>query len=270
MLSEEKHMQVNGLVFKSARQKIRAKFPGRGEPGMPSIGTQEWLADEAIISLRAVQYLEKGEASLKTIKAVADVLNIKKWEELIVDYGMEYVNCYVRKVIDFRPEIYPPNHKEEFPKSTLLMSIDPLSLVIESGKFEEVVLEEVTATLTGLECDIDFTWLAEVSLTPAGNGWLGWIKETGEMYLSANDKMRDIPIMFRQLNSPQVSWESFIAMVEKCDNNQLHLTVSLVFKNFTKDIRVFLSVELLERLFNEGRAKYNMNFPYRVQVKAVT
>lgn len=262
-------MRVDGVAFRNARKKIRARFPGRGEPGRPAKGTQEWVADEARLSLRAVQYLEKGEASLKTITEVSKLFQIENWEEYICDYGIEYVTCSAEKLVDFRPELYPPNNNT-FVESPVLMSVDPVSILVESGSFEEIVLKEVTAKLSGLPIEIDYIWMAEVSLTPAGVGWLGWVKEIEELYLSATNRMLNIPIMFRQAGSSQVSWGMFVDMIEKTNANQIYVDLSLIFSNFTKEIRIFLSIELLQKLFVEGRFKYKSEQPYRAQLKTIT
>lgn len=263
-------MKVDASVFIAARKKIRARYPGRGDPGYPAIGTQEWVADEARLSLRAVQYLEKGEASLKTIKAVSKLLSIPKWEEHICDYGCEYVTCTAKKLIDFRPERYPPHHPDSFFKSTLLMSLDPLSIRVDAGKFDAILLKEVTATLSGLAMNVDFTWMAEVLLTPAGKGWLGWVREMEEFYLPANNEPLHIPVMFRQLNTPQVTWDAFVSMVEATSNSQLDVEVCLHFSTFQKRIKIYLSTDLLQRLFAEGRTKHQSVWPYRAQLRTIT
>lgn len=263
-------MKVNGSVFMAARKKMRALYPGRGAPGQPAIGTQEWVAEQARLSLRAVQYLEKGEASFKTIKAVSELLGIPQWEAYIYDYGCEYVTCTTKKLIDFRAELYPPHNPDSFHKSTLLMSIDPLSILIEPGKFEEILLKEITATLSGLDTLIEFTWLAEVLLTPAGKGWLGWVKELQEFYIPATGKILHIPIMFRQLTIPPISWYEFVSMVENSCANQFYIDVYLQFTNFQKHNKIYLSTDLLQRLFKEGRMKHQTQWPYRAQLPTIT
>ena len=263
-------MKVDGIAFRTARKKIRAKYPGRGEPGQPAKGTQEWLAEEARLSLRAVQYLEKGEASLKTITQVSQLLNIENWEEYIVDFGAEYVTCSADKVVDFRPEYFPPNNSETFHNSCMLLTVDPLSTLVETGRFNEIPLKKIEAKLSGLTTEIDFIWMAEVSLTPAGVGWLGWVREAEELYLPATDKVLNMPIMFRQSNPSIISWGDFVEMVDSTENNQLYLDIEVFFSRFTKQIRIFLSIELLQKLFADGRTKYSSNHPYRAQVKTIT
>lgn len=263
-------MKVDGSAFKAARKKVRARYPGRGEPGQPATGTQEWLAEEARLSLRAVQYLEKGEASIKTITEVSKLLEIENWEEYILDFGAEYVTCSAEKLVDFRPEQYPPDNPDTFHNSCMLLTIDPLSILVETGRFEEIALEKIEAKLSGFPVELEFIWMAEVSLTPAGVGWLGWVKEAEELYLTATDKVRNLPIMFRQSKASVVSWGDFVAMVEETSTNQIYLDVDLHFSRFTKEIRIFLSVELLQKLFSDGRIKYSSKFPYRAQVKTIT
>lgn len=263
-------MKVNGAAFIAARKKIRAKCPGRGEAGRPALGTQEWLAEQANVSLRAVQYLEKGEASLKTIKAVSNFLGMQGWEHYIHNYGSEYVTCSAPKVIDFRPELYPPHNQNQFANSTLQMTIDPLSILIEEGMFDRLLLKDVKAVLTGLPVDIEFTWLAEVLLTPAGKGWLGWVREMREFYISADNVKIELPIMFRQLNPHQVTWGEFIGMIEASNVNQIYADISLFFPAFVKKIRVYLSIELMKHLFKEGRIKYKSHLPYRFHINTIT
>lgn len=263
-------MKIDGALFITARKKFRARYPGRGEQGNPAPGTQEWVADQARVSLRAVQYLENGEASLRTIKAVSQLLGITDWEEHVLDYGAEYVTCLAKRMIDFRPEHYPPHHPGSFHQSTLLMTLDPISITVEPGKFAGVWLKEVTAILKGLPTPMFFTGLAEVLLTPAGKGWLGWVEEMEERYLPANGEPIHIPIMFRQTDIPQMTWGGFVAMVEATAASQFEVECCLHFTNFQKRIKVYVSTDLLQRLFSEGRKKHQSEFPYRVQLRTIT
>lgn len=263
-------MKVNGKAFLSARKKIRAAYPGKGTNLDSAIGTQQWLADESKLSLRAVQYLERGEASLKTLEAVSGVLKIQNWQEYITDFGKEYVTCNANNLIDFRPELYPPNHQDTFSNSIFTMIIDPVSVLVESGKFKDITLKRVTAKLLGLGVAIDFEWLAEVNLTPAGHGWLGWVSEISETLILANDKAFLKPILFKQTSLPIINWGDFISQVDDCKNNQIQVELNFEFSRFTKQLIVFLSVELLQKLFDEGRKKYSSDYPHRVQLKTIT
>jgi hypothetical protein len=262
-------MKIDGTALIAARQKVRANFPGRGEIGSPSTGTQEWLAEQAKVSIRALQYLERGEGSLSNLKKVCTALGISQWQQLIINYGEDYVNCIANRFVDFRPSIYPPENPETFANSGLLMTLDPLTLLVAKGKFENILLQEVNATLTGLAEPITYTWLAEVSLTPNGQGWLGWVKEVEPMNLLANDVPLNVPIMLKQLRVPHVSWGEFVCAVENLTTSQLNIDVCLVFQNFTKKFTVYVSVDLLKVLFNEGRNKYRSPLPYRAQLKAI-
>lgn len=261
-------MKVDGEALMRARSKIRADYPGRGEMGMPAVGTQEWLAEQANLSLRAIQYIERGQGSLETLRKVCQVLGIKQWQALIVNYGQEYVSCSAYREIDFRPAL-DPRTEANFVDSPLMVSLDPLTLTIASGKFEMVILKEINLTLCGLDNPISYSWLAQVLLTPAGKGWLGWEKDLQEMCLSANDQVLTIPVMFKQVAIPVLSWREFIDRVEHLESSQLNLEVKLVFQNFTKHFTVYIAVDLLKIIFQMGRAKYNSPYPYRAQLKAI-
>lgn len=262
-------MRVDGVALREKREQLRAQFPGRGEQGLPAIGTQEWLADEAKISLRAVQYLEKGQASLKVIRAVSEVLEIEQWERLIVNYGVEYVHCHAGDLVDFRPGLYPPNNPDTFAESALQITLDPLVLKADVGKFDSFLLKRITGRVYGFEQCIELSWLAEVSLTPDMNTWLGWVRELDEIELVANGKNCHIPIMFKQDQLPLVSWGEFVAMVESFPKSQFEIDITLHFDNFDKHFRVYVSVDLLKLLFIQGRKKYGSELPYRAQVRAI-
>lgn len=263
-------MRVDGKAFKAVRKKIRAANPGRGESGQPAKGTQEWLAEAAIVSLRAVQYLERGEASFKTIKAVSAVLGIEHWEEYIQDYGLEYVTCTANKLVDFRPELGPNEYPESFMHSVMQMTIDPLSIHAESGKFDAFLLKEVNATLIGLRKKINFTWLAEVSITPNMQDWLGWVKEVEEMHIEANDRTISKPIMFKQTDTPQTSWHDFVEMVKASESSQFNVNVQVRFARFDKNFNIYASTDLLKILFEKGKEKYRSDWPHRAQLRTIT
>lgn len=262
-------MQVDGVTLIKARLRIRTEHPGRGESGKPAKGTQEWLAEQAGLSLRALQYLEQGEGSAESLKWVCTVLGIPAWETLILNYGSEYVSCTAKRFIDFRPSSYPPHYPDIFLNSSLQISLDPLSILVSQGKFESILLKEVRGKLCGLGEPIPLTWLAEVLLTPNGQGWLGWVREVEAMTLPANNTTVNIPIMFRQLAVPPVSWGGFVSSVEKTNTSQLNLEVCLDFQNFTKEFTVYISTDLLKILFAEGRKKYSSPYPYRAQLNTI-
>lgn len=182
----------------------------------------------------------------------------------------EYVSCDAHNLVDFRPEVFPPNNESTFQSAALMMSIDPVSILVESGRFDSIELKQITAKLTGLRQPLEFEWLAEVNLTPSGSGWLGWVSEVCEITLEANDKKTFKPILFKQTNLPLLSWQSFIDETEMSEVNQFQIELSFQFSRFEKSLIVFLPVELLKNLFDEGRKKYNSDLPYRVQLKTIT
>lgn len=263
-------MRVDGKAFSSARNKIRARHPGRGKLGSPAKGTQEWLSEEAGVSLRAIQQLEQSnEASPRTVKSVSRVLNIDHWEEYLLDYGLEYLSCTTKGFVDFRPEQNPDQYPDTYMNSTLMLTIDPLSILAESGKFDSFFLKEVNATISGLDRFIHCSWLAEVSLTPGMNGWLGWVKETEEMQIEAVDKPLNMSIMFKQDDVPHASWADFIELVEKNQMSQFDIEVQLRFVRFDKNFKVHISTDLLKILFEKGREKYASAWPHRAQIRAI-
>lgn len=262
-------MEVNGSGLALARKKIRAANPGRGTMWEPAKGTQEWLAKSIGTTLRTVQNLEKGRASLRVLKAACCELKVESWQSYVVNYGAEYVQCTASNLIDFRAEKNPNDHPKDFFLSTTLMTIDPLSIALDEGEFASVNLRSAEARLQGKNLDIGFHWLAEVSLTPTGQGWLGWIKPVEAQQVVAGNPAWQRPIMFHQTNVPPMLWLDFIHYIDESDESQLNLIVDLDFGNIKKSFTVRVSIELLQNLFSYARHKYQSDYPRRAQVKAI-
>lgn len=264
-------MRIDGRPFRDARKKIRAKHPGNGSRNGPAIGTQEWLSDETGICLRAIQRLEQSnQASKNTVQTLSKKLGIAHWKQYELDYGLAFVHSTTSGVVDFRPEYAPSGSPEDFMDSPLMLTIDPLSILADSGDFELFHLQEINLLLTGLEQPIRFNWFAEVSLTPGANGWLGWVKEVDEMPIMANDQTLRKTIMFSQESVPHVSWSAFVSQVEASQSSQFDIEVKLCFLRFEKKFKVRISVDLLKILFEKGREKYGSEWPYRAHIKAIT
>ena len=261
-------MKVDGAFFKTTRERVRARSPGRGTRENPAKGTQQWLANQAKIAVRSVINLEKGEASSETLEAVSKVLKISNWEKYIIDYGQKYVTCSADKYIDFRPQLSPKKYPDRFMNSIMLMSIDPLYILVDSGGFDSFLLEDIKVSLHGLGKIILFSWYAEVSLTEGMNGWLGWVKDMEAIELQATDKPLNIPVMFKQDNI-RVSWQEFIKMVEDSGTSKLTVKVKLEFARFAKQFDIYVCTHCLRDLFEQGRQKHQSIWPHRAQLRTI-
>lgn len=262
-------MEVNGAELVKERKKIRALNPGRGKSWAPAKGTQEWLAIQIGKTLRTVQNLEKGRASMEVLQASCRALGLKDWKKYVLNYGSEYLHCTATNLIDFRAEIDPTIHSGSFFRSTTLMTIDPLFISLDEGELGAVELKSVEARLQGKDLDISFRWLAEVSLTPTGNGWLGWVKPVESQNIEAGKPAWQCPIMFHQMAAPPMRWIDFVEYVDKSDESQLNIIMDFDFGNIKKSLTIRVSIELLQSLFSYARIKYNSDYPRRAQVKAI-
>lgn len=262
-------MEVNGEELAQARKKIRALNPGRGKSWEPAKGTQEWLALQIGKTLRTIQNLEKGRASMIVLKAACRELGLKNWKKYVINYGAEYLSCTATSLIDFRAEKDPRIHEDSFFRSTTLMTIDPLSISLDEGEVDVADLKLVEARLQGKDLDISFSWLAEVSLTPTGSGWLGWVKPVETQRLKVGNRTWTCPVMFHQTTAPPMRWVDFVEYIDSSDESQLNISIDLDFGNIKKSFVVRVSIELLQTLFSYAREKYNSDYPRRAQVKAI-
>lgn len=262
-------MEVNGVELAQERKKIRAFNPGRGEAWAPAKGTQEWLASRIGKNLRTVQNLERGRASLVVLQAACRELGLEDWTKYVLNYGAEYLSCTTTSLIDFRAEKDPNVYPDSFFRSTTLMTLDPLSISLEVGGLDYVDLKSIEARLQGKDLDISFSWLAEVSLTPTGDGWLGWIKPVEKQQIVAGKPAWQCPIMFHQTDAPPMLWIDFVKYVDSSNESQLNIIIDLDFGNIKKSLTVRVSIELLQRLFSYARIKYDSEYPRRAQVKAI-
>lgn len=280
-------MKVNGEAFRKAREEIRKDSPKRrGKPGQPAKGTQEWLAGLAIVlneeqgeaepkwkplSVRTIQALEKGEASIETVDAVSPHLGING-RELIIGYGKENVVCRAVGNIDFRPAAYPINNRKDFFKSPLMITIDPLEFVFNTADIDTFHIKNISLSLGLFGFHQEFTWLYEVSLTQNSSKWLGIIKEVYpfSIHLCENQKIINIPIMFSCQDVNAISWEEFVDRVEESNDGQITINMEIRFSNFEKNIKILCSLELLKINFQKGRKIRKSIYPYKTHVKIIS
>jgi len=244
-------MKVNGVAFKRAREEIRKNSPQVRNKlrGDASVGTQEWLACKAKIknkngkltslSVRTIQYLEKGEASIQVVDAVSPFLQING-RELIFDYGVESVKLKALGVIDFRPAMYPES-SNTFYKSPLLMSVDPLAISFDSDDLSNVEINSISAKLLVGGGAIKFRWLYEVELTENGKGWLGIKNEVSPIRMNSPETYIS-PIMFKQVDPLKLSWFDFIKAIEAETTNLMQINVAVDFTTFTKELKIGVSI----------------------------
>lgn len=273
-------MKVNGAAFKAAREEIfknanHDKLRLRGEAAE---GTQEWLAQVAMVkskkdgslkplSVRTVQYLEKGEASIQTIDAVSPFLGLNG-RELIIGYGINQINCSTLNVIDFRPTDCPSTYEDTFQDSPFLFTIDPLQVSLSEGDLTEVKLNLITAILEIGGLKINFSWIYRVALNPTGKGWLGILQEVypEKIYAPYNESRS---IMFHQPSYPFISWLDFINLVDSEKLGMIKIIVTFHFDNFIKEMRLGVSIKETGTFFDLARQSRNGKCPRFVQPSAL-
>lgn len=278
-------MKVNGEAFRRAREEIRKDSPKRGAPGKPAKGTQEWLASVARVpnekagngepkwrslSVRTIQALEKGVSSIETVDAVSPHLEING-RELIFGYGKESVICRATGVIDFRPSDYPVDNNDDFFKSPLLVTVDPLELSFDPIDIDQFHVEGVELNLSFDEFNQKFTWLYEVSFTKDTIGWLGVVKELRPFLIDVGNgrKTINMPIMFSSLSASAISWKDFVDKVEKSTDTKIMIDINIFFSNFEKNIKLICSIDLLKENFKIGREKRKSTYPYKTHVRSI-
>lgn len=273
-------MKVNGKAFKTAREEI-LKDSGAITPslkGEPSPGTQEWLAQVAHIrsstgilkplSVRTVQYLEKGEASIQTVDAVSPHLKING-RELIIGYGLNQINCNVPNVVDFRSISSPRNDPENFKKDAFVITLDPIIISFSEGDLDSTILKKITATLKIEKVEVDFQWIYEVALNPTGQGWLGIKKEVNKITIDNTGDL-SFSVMFSQKNYPSVSWIELINMVESSRSPLIKIDVNFHFENLTKNTKIGVSSKEMGTFIKLARQSRGGKCPSFVQPSALT
>lgn len=270
-------MRVDGKAFRQAREEIRKNArQTRGKRGEPAKGTQEWLANVATIrtcdgelmplSVRTVQYLERGSASIQTIDAVSPHLGLNG-RSLILDYGQDAITVDAPGIIDLRPEASPHKSPETFQESAMLLSIDPLTIRLNPEEMDATTLERVTAVLQVGESTTTFRWLYRVQLTSNGQGWLGIEEEVFPQEITTG--IYKATFMFRQTNYPQWSWEKTINLIENTEVKLIKMTLNLEFKYFVKTLHIGLSASQARTYFMLGRKKRKSAWPFMIQPDAL-
>lgn len=270
-------MKVDGDFFRESREKIKIKNVGEdririkdsnGEISNTRIGTQSWLANIAGVSVKSVKNLERGEASLVTLERVSKELDIENYEAYIPDYYKDDVVILADSHIDFRPEV-APGQDLQFINSVMVMTLDPLTITVNSEEKEPFLLTKVKARLTGLGEEIIFTWLAEVSLTNGAQGWLGLVAHLNELRLETNNETRYIPVMFKQEYPSRILWHDFVEKIEKSEKGQFNVELEFEFAQFTKMIDIRVPIQTLQDMFKDSRIKYESDWPYRAQLRTI-
>lgn len=271
-------MKVNGEAFRQAREEIRknAGIP-KGVRGEPAEGTQEWLAEKSLIksrnggmkclSVRTIQALERGEASIQTVDAVSPHLGLNG-RELIIGYGRNSVTVEASGVVDLRSMEAPLLKPDNFHTSPLMLTLDPLVITISDDELETVELRGMSAMLLLEKQHYPFKWLYEVALVPNGNGWLGNEGEVAPETLRTPASWKK-SIMFTQTEWPALNWSEFVNAVESTDRNLLQLEVNIEFRNFRKTLNIGLAVAQMRSYLDYGRQVRQAEWPSRIQPDAL-
>lgn len=272
-------MKVNGEAFKKAREEI-LKDSGEYRQtlrGQPAKGTQEWLAliakiksyegGEKPLSVRTIQYLEKGDASIQTIDAVSPYLKING-RELIINYGVNQVNCKAIGAVDFRPICSPKEDLKHFQNNPFVFTVDPLQISFSEGDLDTIYLKSITATLKIDELELDFSWLYEVVLNPTSRDWLGIQREVLPRQISSPENIV-FPIMFSQLDAPYISWIELITYVDSMKSKLINIIVNFHFNNFEKKIKIGISSTEMGTFLELGRQSREGSCPSFVQPSAL-
>ena len=271
-------MNVNGSAFKKAREEIRKNSEKpKGFRGEAGEGTQEWLAQTAKIrsangeikalSVRTIQYLEQGKASILTIDAVSPHLRING-RELIVGYGNDHISLDAPNVIDFRPTLYP-RVGQGFQLSPFLLTIDPLIITFSENEDIDIAkLVGMTIKMKLGHLDMRLGWLYKVGLHPGGNNWLGIKDEIYPEVLHSPSTYR-ASIMFHQITEKTISWQEFVTTIEASNLRVLQLEVTIEFEYFIKEIKIGIILSEIGTFISKGRQKYSSEWPYFAQPKTI-
>lgn len=273
-------MKVNGSAFKKAREEIRKDTQVSDKlRGESAVGTQEWLASKAQIrsksgelkplSVRTIQYLERGSASIDVVDAVSPHLKING-RELIIGYGKDSVDADFPSYIDFRPTISPADSLESFQLSPVLMTLDPMLIDFDSDDLESIKLRSITAIVKFEEgLLINYVWLYKVMLIPGGKGWLGIDEEISPIKMSQPSHYK-ASIMFKQSILPYLSWSDFIKIIEQTNDNMLKVTINMNFITFEKEFKIGVSVSQARTLIKSSKQRFKCTYPVYIQPDALT
>lgn len=273
-------MKVDGKKFKDARLAIKNSpmmvherkeiYDGKysNEPKKtnakkgPKRGTQAWLSDESGIDLRLIQSLEAGTASQNTVEAVSPFLKINGYQYMF-GHGESHIKCGANKYVDFRP-LTCPDPTGSYLDSNLMVTIDPLFIKFLDIDLDSVSLNEITASIDFLGCNL--SWWSFVNISPSSSDWLGQIEETNHVLIDDYD-IKLWSIMFKQESIPNLPWVDFVKKIESSTVEYFDIKISLDFSYFKKEFIIKINRKAIEDNFNVSRKKYNSNYPYRVQVR---
>ena len=101
-----------------------------------------------------------------------------------------------------------------------------------------------------------------------------------ELEIEANNDTFNIPMMFTQDNGSRVKWCDFITMVENSDKSQFDIEIEFEFAlvnkkradefaRFSQTINIHIPIQLLTILFQQGREKYQSEWPHRAQLRTI-
>jgi len=256
---------VDGDAFRRARLAVEKRNENvkRGEYGH---GSQDWLAEQADVSSRTINALEKGRATLRTVDAVSEVLSIKG-RQYIQGYGEEFTTIRAPGVIDFRSSINGrmPENKTAYLDAPFMVTVDPVVITIDDDFIESASLQNMELTLSVDDMAIDFSWLYSVRLTSRSSTWLGDEEDVGEIEIITHEPYQQ-SYMFKQKYYNRVSWRQFIDHIGETVAKQVSIKLRLKFEHFIKEDSIIVSIEEIRFLFSTG---YPKNHPYWVQPNAL-
>lgn len=260
-----KKVSVNGDAFKDARRKFKSQDESlkRGEYGS---GSQEWLAEQAMVSPRTVNALETGQATLKTVDAVSKVLNIKG-RKYIKGYGEDFTTIQAPGVIDFRSLINGrmAGNETAYLEEAFLITLLPIVITVDDDFIDETHLQKMRLKLSVGGMEINFSWIYNVQLNSRATTWLGDEEDVRTVPIRTREPYQE-SVMFRQDSFDTVSWQAFIEHIKATEDSRILLTVALEFEHFAKQDHILVSVEETKGLLDWA---YPKGQPYWIEPKAL-
>lgn len=249
-------LDVEGQAFTRARE-AHANIDEnlRGDVS----GTQEWLADKASVSLRTIQKLEEGKASLKTIDSVSTALEING-RAYIIGYGSRYTQCQSPGVIDFRSIVYGEEDAAYLDRP-FAITIDPIIINYDDDFTDSVMLNAIYAKLSIDDLEIKFKWLYLVELTAASQGWLGYKSSVFPTQILKKQPYAK-SVMLKQQEDEPVSWGEILNRFTSSEAESLTLEIMLKFEYFDKFAELSIPISKLSHDCFRAQTKYNLAGPY--------
>ncbi len=233
--------------------------------------TQRSIYESADIderTLRSMENKKNKRFELDTIKKVANALGITA-DNIIQEEISSFITIKHTRKVDFRCMEFPDPKltSNKWKESNLAISLLPVKIDLNEKSPEPVIFENASLTIPAMNPKEKYDIFYKVELNSSSRRWDGCVDNFKSIKIAPGDFLESEYLFFCR-NVEATSWSKFVEFVEYYDdieNRIIDINIRYEFDNDYFDFCLELSIDQLQYLLSQGRARNKFEFPRYIQ-----